>query len=73
MNAADEAAVEAFLSGGLSFGAIPGVIEETLAHFAGAPALDTAQLIELGRQAGHTRATSHGGAAADARQLTSED
>ena len=51
MNAADEAAVEAFLSGGLSFGAIPGVIEETLAHFAGAPALDTAQLIELGRQA----------------------
>lgn len=51
MNAADEAAVAAFLRGGIAFGEISGIIEDALAHFAGAPAESVAQLTELGREA----------------------
>ncbi|MGN1069711.1 MAG: 1-deoxy-D-xylulose-5-phosphate reductoisomerase, partial [Candidatus Fimadaptatus sp.] len=51
MNAADEAAVAAFLRGGIAFGEISGIIEDALAHFAGAPVESVAQLTELGREA----------------------
>jgi 1-deoxy-D-xylulose-5-phosphate reductoisomerase len=51
MNAADEAAVDAFLSGGIAFGDIAGIVEDTLARFAGAPAQSVEQLIALGDEA----------------------
>jgi 1-deoxy-D-xylulose-5-phosphate reductoisomerase len=38
LNAANEVAVAAFLAGQIGFGAMPGVLEESLQRFAGAPA-----------------------------------
>lgn len=51
MNAADEAAVSAFLSGETDFYGIAATVERTLNHFAGAPAKSVEQLIDLGRDA----------------------
>lgn len=51
MNAADEAAVEAFLSGETPFDGIPRAIEAALERFDGAPAQSAEQLVELGREA----------------------
>lgn len=50
MNAADEAAVDAFFKGRIEFGDIPHVIEDALSHFAGEGALSIEQLSELGER-----------------------
>ncbi len=57
MNAADEAAVEAFLSGKTDFYGIANAVERTLEHFSGAPCESTEQIIDLGQRA-HAYAAS---------------
>ena len=60
-NAANEAAVAAFLAGDLPFLAIAGVVAEALAAADGAPARDLDDLLEVDRAA---RATAEGALAA---------
>ena len=51
LNAADEAAVEAFLQERIPFGRIPELIADALERFAGSPAQSGEQLIALGQEA----------------------